>query len=286
MRTSARRKYLCIAVAGGVLLTVSIFYTVLTYQPAAGADSPNVTDWMQGWGNVFGLFAGAAAAVAAGAVYLQGKDAAETAKDRWLHERKEAAEAARQAEDRWLKERTEAAEAARQAEDRWNEERAAAEERWHEELAEIRRTAAATEADLEDRRLERREAELKVPRGVFVQRVGPGMQGANLLGAVAAWVLNSNTEPIVQVSCLIKFKPDDLAFGASVPAIMGGATGELAWRSRDRPEPISLREAQVWDFDTPSELWSVTIHFTDGAGRTWRRVDNQEPTRIPYGQLP
>lgn len=103
---------------------------VLSYRPASGAEAPNVTDWMQGWGSLFGLVAATGAALAAGAVYWQGVEAVARAEARRLEDRAEAAEAAQLAEDRWRAERSEAAAAA-----------SAAEQRWRAELDQVRRAA-------------------------------------------------------------------------------------------------------------------------------------------------
>lgn len=278
---------------GGILILGSTIYLALAYDPAPGADKPNATDWMQGWGSLLAVLFGALAVIAAGAVYRQAKDDARTADERWKQERAEAADTAREAEQRWKQERAEAADAAREAEQRWRDDRKAMEQRWREELVEIRRSAAAAEEQLELRRQERLEALLAVPLAVTATRVAVGhgqrMADHSLAFGVFVGVQNAGDKPISQVHALITFKPDILSFGAVAPSIAANASRTLSWETtRDQPKLISMPDVPIWDFDTadPSPFWSVAIHFTDIAGRTWRRVDNGPPVEVPAGQLP
>jgi hypothetical protein len=91
--------------------TAGFIAIVLAYEAPASADKPNVTDWMQGWGNVGGVVVGAGAAFAAALVYRQGQRALQDAEKRRLEDLADAAEAAKQAETRWKFERAAAEEA-------------------------------------------------------------------------------------------------------------------------------------------------------------------------------
>jgi hypothetical protein len=257
-----------------LLLSVATLRLVLTYR-AAGADTPNVTDWMQGWGSLLAVLFSALAVFAAGAVYLQGKAAA------------------RVAEERWRQERAEAAEAAREAEQRWRDDREAMDRRWHEELAQLQRSATANENSFQLRQRELEEATLRQPRLVRALRVGTEfgqlMRDHMLVGGVFVTVLNAGDEPVTSVNALITYKPDGVSFGATKQLLAAGSADAVRWEAR--PEPLyrlSARQVPLYDFDsgTPSPEWSVTIHFTDAANRTWRRVDNGAPVQVPDGQLP
>lgn len=287
LNRAAWRKIMFWALLTGILLTFgSMLYLVFAYKPLKGAEAPNVTDWMQGWGSLFGLVFAAAAAVVAGAVYGQGKDAASNTEARWKQERAEAAEAARDSEERW---RQELAETDR----RWRKDREATDRRWAEERAELRRAADAAEEQAQLRREEQREALLAVPRAVRLTRVAVGhgqrKTDSSLAFEVFAMVHNTSDQPISNVHALITFKPDNLSFGAEKTWIDSKGSADLRWRDQDRrPQIISVSEPPIWDFDKSegTMFWSVALHFTDAADRTWRRVDNGPPVEIPFGQLP
>jgi len=88
----ARRLARWIAVS--TLLTLASMSTIMwiisaSYRTPAGEEQPNVTDWMQGWGSIFGVVAGLAAAVAAAALLMHERAAAKEAR-RQLAEEKEA----------------------------------------------------------------------------------------------------------------------------------------------------------------------------------------------------
>jgi hypothetical protein len=277
--TSAKWRLIghCSLAAAVVLIVASTIYLSLAYSPPAGAEPPNVADWMQGWGSLLAVLFGALAVIAAAAVYRQAKEDARTS------------------DERWRLERTEAAEASREAEQRWREDREAMDHRWHEELAELRRSANAAEEQAVIRREEHLEALFAVPRSIRAVRVAVGhgqrFSGHSLGREVFVNVHNLGTNPIIQVHALITFKPDSLSFGASCPVINPGENAVLRWKAtRGESEwaVFSIPDPPIWDFETtdPSPFWSVALHFTDSAERTWRRVDNGTPVQVPAGQLP
>lgn len=63
----------------------------ITYVPPQGTEAPKVTDWMQGWGSLAGVLAGAAAAVAAAWLLLHERQQARDAQAQLREERSEAA---------------------------------------------------------------------------------------------------------------------------------------------------------------------------------------------------
>ncbi|NES29896.1 hypothetical protein GCE86_24655 [Micromonospora terminaliae] len=69
------------------LLTVVVS---MTYEPPPGIEPPKVTDWMQGWGSLAGVVAGAVAAVAASWLLLHERQQAREAREQLRQERVEA----------------------------------------------------------------------------------------------------------------------------------------------------------------------------------------------------
>ncbi|MGN9915753.1 hypothetical protein [Micromonospora palomenae] len=89
-----RRTWLYIAGSVVCFLLASALgmaYISMTYQAPPGEEQPKVTDWMQAWGSILGVFAGLAAAVAATALLLHERKQARQARDELAAERAEAA---------------------------------------------------------------------------------------------------------------------------------------------------------------------------------------------------
>ncbi|MEU4161288.1 hypothetical protein [Actinoplanes sp. NPDC026670] len=201
----------------GALLSVTAMLLgpiaiAMAYRPTRGADQPNAPDWMEAWGALYGLVAASLAAIAAAAVYMQGKQAARVAEDRW--------------------------------------------------------------------RAERDEADLVGPRAVLAERVGPSMTG-NRLDEVFVRVRNYSTQPIRRVSSLTIFNPDEHGFGAQHPVIGPNEEALLVFRGRPaKPSILSSGPHGAWDFDDESKLWTVELRFLDASGQAWKRVNNNEPTKV------
>ncbi|MEV0811203.1 hypothetical protein [Micromonospora sp. NPDC050200] len=80
-------------IAGSVtlfMLAVALTTAAISvaYRTPAGQEQPKVTDWMQAWGSVFGVFAGLAAAVAAAALLVFERRQADEARRQLAEERR------------------------------------------------------------------------------------------------------------------------------------------------------------------------------------------------------
>ncbi|TQJ26152.1 hypothetical protein FBZ33_6538 [Micromonospora sp. A202] len=80
-------------IAGSVALLLlalglAMAYTSVIYQAPSGEEQPKVTDWMQAWGSVAGVFAGLAAAVAATALLMFERRQAQEARRQLAEERR------------------------------------------------------------------------------------------------------------------------------------------------------------------------------------------------------
>lgn len=77
-----RKTWLLIAGSVALLVLALAFIAAaisMAYQAPAGEEQPKVTDWMQAWGSVLGVFAGLAAAGAATALLIHERQRAEAA---------------------------------------------------------------------------------------------------------------------------------------------------------------------------------------------------------------
>ncbi|MBQ0982243.1 hypothetical protein, partial [Micromonospora sp. M61] len=85
----ARRMALWITVSVVLVLT-SMWVISASYRAPVGEDQPKVTDWMQGWGSVFGVVAGLAAAGAAAFLLLHERQRAAASERQIAEERADA----------------------------------------------------------------------------------------------------------------------------------------------------------------------------------------------------
>ncbi|WP_406084885.1 hypothetical protein OHA01_11580 [Micromonospora zamorensis] len=72
--------------ASALLALGSMWFIAAIYRAPAGEEQPKVTDWMQAWGGVFGVIAGLAAALAATALLLHERAAAQDARQQLADE--------------------------------------------------------------------------------------------------------------------------------------------------------------------------------------------------------
>ncbi|MDG4787285.1 hypothetical protein O7626_15325 [Micromonospora sp. WMMD1102] len=85
-------------VLSGVAAFVFLAFVVsMAFDPPAGTEAPKVTDWMQGWGSITGVLAGAAAAVAAAWLLVHERQQAREARKQLREERAEAEKTAARA---------------------------------------------------------------------------------------------------------------------------------------------------------------------------------------------
>lgn len=274
-------KWIAAALALGTLaICFAITSWALYYQRTAGTENPSAADWLQGWGTIFGLIATSIAAVAAAAVYIESRRAAELAERRRLEDRIEADRAIHQAESRRLEDRAEAEQTAK-----------ATDRRWQEQMAYTRQDSQLAVVQLQEERKERarqiQEAKLQAPRAVLVTRIGPGMQGRGKLAQVAVGVQNFGTQPIRRVSALVRVRATHEAFGVRIPLLGPGEARTSAWNcAHGQAVDVPVDEAPVWDLDTDPVFWSVTLNFIDATGLAWNRDDNGEPYEVPTAELP
>ncbi|MBB2940660.1 hypothetical protein FB565_000364 [Actinoplanes lutulentus] len=257
-----------IAGAAGVIL--GIIAISLAYQPSGPAESPSVTDWMQGIGNIAGVVVGIGAALAAGAVYWQGQQALAAAEEQRLADNHAAAEAARVAKERWEADR-EAAEKSF----------AATQRHMQAQIENARDAATTAEAQLsEDRRRwqsEQQETRLEYARSVIVTRVGPGMTGRGQLGEMLVVLHNFGAQPIRRVVVTVGLLQENVQLELKVPAVGPGQQYDFRENYRDSPISVSMGELPAWDVDVDSDIYSVSVTFIDAAGRRWERQNNEEP---------
>lgn len=250
-----------VMVVGSVLLfalavCLGVVTWALHYQSRSGTEKPNAADWMQGWGTIFGLVVTIIGAAVAGLVYRESLRATRISEERRREDRAEAEAAARLAAQRWNVERDQAA----------------------RQLQAIQHQVASERRRYEEAR---REAELVAPRAVLVTRIGPAMRGHGELRQVAVTVQNYSAQPVRGVSCAVRIKLTGYLLGTGVPVLGPGQRLTPAWNARDdQPVTVPADEAPVWDLDTDSIFWSVTLRFIDATGQAWERVDNGEPVKV------
>jgi hypothetical protein len=251
--------------------TAGFIAIVLAYEAPASADKPNVTDWMQGWGNVGGVVVGAGAAFAAALVYRQGQRALQDAEKRRLEDLADAAEAAKQAETRWKFERAAAEEA--------HDETVA---RMEKQIQGAERAARAMQSQFQlDRHrwiAEQEERRLEVARAVLVLLVRPDMSMAHELQGLRVQVWNYGHQPIRRVAARVHLLGENQQVLLRQSAV--GPDQEALLKIEFRGSPIRVGKPVLpdWRLDLENNVYSVILRFTDAAGREWERTDNGEPT--------
>ena len=269
-RLSSSKIAIAAAVLGFAALLSGLIDVILAFDAPDTADKPNITDWLQGWGNVGGVIAGIAAAVAAAAVYLQGQRALRASETYRAEDRAEAEAAARETERRWQEEK---ARAQIDALFEKNERR--------EEVAAARKTAEAAEKQLKLQRhrwaIERQYEQLQAPRAVLVVQVEPEMYEPSKLGQISVTVHNYGALPIRRVRATVHLKADDIDLEARASVMGPDKRSTLSDEFRSDPIPISQVRLIPWDLGHDSSIYSVTLRFIDAMSREWERTDNGEP---------
>ncbi|MGY3515093.1 hypothetical protein ACVMYR_02120 [Micromonospora sp. PTRAS2] len=87
---NTRRLLVGCVVLSSVGLVLSMFAISMGYRAPTGEEQPKITDWMQAWGSIFGVFAGLAAAGAAAWLLIHEREQTRQARAELAAERAEA----------------------------------------------------------------------------------------------------------------------------------------------------------------------------------------------------